>query len=373
MCFMLLAFTQVFSSREGMRKNDKNEHRFDLMPSMEQASNVQQRVTEILSASFQAAGGLMGSANPAEALVPWICDVLLSGESVKAYGRDIRDFVGYMSELSVNPLSVTADHVRLYKGAMLKAKLKPTTIARRLSVLRGVYTQLAEKGFVDWQTAQRLTTVKAPPVQKNTTPALTSRQAGLLLAAIPTDTLQGVRDRALLHTFFITGCRVSAIVRACVGHLETDGVEHYLRVTEKRNKQARKILLSATDPIQSYIQFAKISGDATGPLFRPTSPNGASFVRRHMSRTTPWRVVKKYCQRAGIDPSRLGGRGIGVHSLRKTAITDAIRNGASMHEVREFAGHADIRTTELYYQRRDEDAESAARSIAIVPMKSDSP
>ena len=58
--------------------------------------------------------------------------------------------------------------------------------------------------------------------------------------------------------------------------------------------------------------------------------------------------MKKYCRAAGIDPDRLGGRGIGIHSLRKTAINDAIRNGATMHEVREFAGHADIRTTEVW-------------------------
>ena len=36
-----------------------------------------------------------------------------------------------------------------------------------------------------------------------------------------------------------------------------------------------------------------------------------------------------------------------------------------MHEVREFAGHADIRTTELYSIRKEEDAEVAARRIQI--------
>ena len=36
-----------------------------------------------------------------------------------------------------------------------------------------------------------------------------------------------------------------------------------------------------------------------------------------------------------------------------------------MHEVREFAGHADIRTTELYFIRKEEDAEVAARRIQI--------
>ncbi len=36
-----------------------------------------------------------------------------------------------------------------------------------------------------------------------------------------------------------------------------------------------------------------------------------------------------------------------------------------MHEVREFAGHSDIRTTELYFVRKEEDAEMAARRIQI--------
>ena len=84
-----------------------------------------------------------------------------------------------------------------------------------------------------------------------------------------------------------------------------------------------------------------------------------------MQHKTPWRLVKNYCRAAGIDPDRLGGRGIGIHSLRKTAINDAIRNGASIHEVREFAGHADIRTTEVYFVRKEEDAEVAARRIHI--------
>ena len=58
-------------------------------------------------------------------------------------------------------------------------------------------------------------------------------------------------------------------------------------------------------------------------------------------------------------------RKIGIHSLRKTAINDATRNGATMHEVREFAGHTDIRTTELCFVRNEEDAEVAARRIHI--------
>ena len=53
-----------------------------------------------------------GSATAA-ALVPWICDALLSNHSVKAYGRDFMDFVRHMQAQSVTPLEVTADHVKI--------------------------------------------------------------------------------------------------------------------------------------------------------------------------------------------------------------------------------------------------------------------
>src|SRR5262249_49182679 len=152
--------------------------------------------------------------------------------------------------------------------------------------------------------------IQAPQVTKNSTPSLTQKQAIALLEAIPTDTLQGVRDFALISVFFITGCRVSAVVGARVGDLEHDGVEHYLHITEKRDKKGRKILLDAARAVLAYVERAGIEGDHEGPLFRPLNPDGCFLVRRHLDRKVPWRMVKKYCRAAGIDPDRLGQRGI---------------------------------------------------------------
>ena len=139
------------------------------------------------------------------------------------------------------------------------------TVARRLSVLRGAYEQLAAKGLVSWETAQDIAAIKAAGVQKNSTPSLTQRQAVALLEAIPTDTLQGIRDLAMMSVFFLTGCRVSAVTGACVGHLETDGVEHYLNVTEKRNKKRRKILLDAARPVLAYVERSRHQGGPGRP------------------------------------------------------------------------------------------------------------
>ena len=108
--------------------------------------------------------------------------------------RDLMDFLRHMEAQGVTPLEVTADHVKLYKRALLEAGLKSATMARRLSVLRGTYHQLAAKGLVPWETAQDIGAVKAPGVQENSTPSLTQRQAISLLEAIPIETLQGIRD-----------------------------------------------------------------------------------------------------------------------------------------------------------------------------------
>src|SRR3954453_3456568 len=73
----------------------------------------------------------------AGALVPWICDALLSGHSVKAYGRDLAAFTPQVQAQGVDPRPVSADHVKFYKRALLEAGLKSAPVARRLSVVRG--------------------------------------------------------------------------------------------------------------------------------------------------------------------------------------------------------------------------------------------
>jgi hypothetical protein len=62
---------------------------------------------------------------------------------------------------------------------------------------------------------------------------------------------------------------------------------------------------------------------------------------------------------------RLGQHGIGIHSLRKTAINDAIRGGAAMYEVRKFAG-LPVRPSRCEVSvTRSRDSRSAAMCPAV--------
>ena len=301
------------------------------------------------------------------AVVPWFCDKLGSELSIKDYRRDLANFWQRMREQSIEPLQVTGDHVRVYKRALQDAGARSASIARYLSVIRGVYHQFAIRGLVPWSVARDIQSIEGPTVKKNSTPALTSKQASEFLDAIPTETLKDKRDLALLWTYFVSACRVSGIIQARVGDLNNNGVDHFLQVTEKRRAERNIILLDAAGAVLDYIDAAGIADDIEGPLFRPMTPDGHSLERRFMNRKTPWRLVKKYCRVAGINPDRIGRRGISPHSLRKTSINDAISNGASMTTVQALAGHRDIRTTQLYYEQDAKDAESAARRIHIRP------
>jgi len=76
------------------------------------------KVEAFLARALETVGG--DADITAGALVPWICDALLSNHSVKAYGRDLMDFLRHMQAQGVAPLAVTADHVKLYKRALLQ-------------------------------------------------------------------------------------------------------------------------------------------------------------------------------------------------------------------------------------------------------------
>lgn len=301
------------------------------------------------------------------AIVPWFCDKLRSKLSRNDYRRDLATFWLRMRAEGIDPLEVTGDHVRVYKGLLQDSDCRDASISRYLSVIRGVYRQLAIHGLVPWDVARDIQAIAGPSVAKNSTPALTSKQAQEFLDAIPTVTLKGKRDLALLWTYIVTACRVSAIIQTRVGDVNHNGVEYFLQVTEKRKTEGNKILLDAAGAVLEYIEAAEIGDDIEGPLYRPMTRNGLGFERRFMNRKTPLRLVKEYCQAAGINPERLDRRGISPHSLRKTAINDAIRHGAPMTHVQALAGHRDIRTTQLYYERKAEDAELAARRIQIRP------
>jgi site-specific recombinase XerD len=60
-----------------------------------------------------------------------------------------------------------------------------------------------------------------------------------------------------------------------------------------------------------------------------------------------WRIVKRYAERAGLDPSRLG-----AHSLRVGHVTQALANGADLGSAQLQLRHRRSETTIGYNRGR---------------------
>ncbi len=264
-----------------------------------------------------------------------------------------------------------AAHVAIYKAARLEAGDRPATVAQALSVLRGMYDQLGKDHLVPWNVVQDIQAVKSPRVEKNTTPALSNAQACQLLHVPNRETLVGLRDHAMLYTFFYTAIRVSAMTEARVGGLEQVDAEWYIHVREKRGKERRLELLDATASVMRWIDAAGLKEKPEWPLFAAVDRDRVTVVNRRLSRDAIRKMIKRYGRKVGIHVDgvlQADGqcrRGVGVHSLRKTAINDALQHGADLRDVQEWAGHASITTTQLYTVNTGEEARRPARHVQI--------
>jgi integrase len=136
-------------------------------------------------------------------------------------------------------------------------------------------------------------------------------------------------------------------------------------VREKGGKRQQRALLEAAPSVVRYHQVGGILGDLDCPLFRPLARNRKTLLRQRLPRTMIWRVVKRYAREAGIALIASADEEVGAHALCKTAITNALEHGATIEQVQQLAGHADIRATQLYYQPKKRDAENAAMHIQV--------
>jgi site-specific recombinase XerD len=164
-----------------------------------------------------------------------------------------------------------------------------------------------------------------------------------LFDAIPTDSVRGLRDRAILEVLFSTGLRVSELAGLNRDQINLDTGE--FGVIGKGGK-ARVVFISkhAKEWLQKYFSKRR---DSFRPLFiRYSGPKdkekGLTEDKLRLSVRSIERMIEKYRIKAGL-PIR-----IGPHVLRHSYATDLLRHGADLRSVQEMLGHKNIATTQIY-------------------------
>lgn len=275
----------------------------------------------------------------------------LSPHSVAAYRRDLARYVEALDEVNVASVSeirrthVTEFVVRLRDGDATHTPLRPSSVARILSAVRGWHRFLLDEELVDVDVAHDVT---APKQEARLPKALTVEQVASLLDAAGGDEPAQLRDRALLELLYATGARISEAIGLDVDDLlgsqgsasGTGGTADLVRVRGKGDKQRIVPVGSyARDALDAYLVRAR-------PLFSPRgSASPALFLGvrgSRLSRQSAWHVLHAVAERAGL------AEHVSPHVLRHSFATHLLQGGADVRVVQELLGHASVSTTQIY-------------------------
>ena len=156
------------------------------------------------------------------------------------------------------------------------------------------------------------------------------------------DTIQGLRDRAILELLFSSGLRVSELVNLNRDDINLKRKEFMVR---GKGQKDRPIFISdsASWWVQQYLDKRQ---DNSNPLFiRYSGTKNNVSLSGNFSRLTArsvQRLVARYAILAGIT------KHVSPHTLRHSFATDLLMNGADLRSVQAMLGHSNISTTQIY-------------------------
>lgn len=155
------------------------------------------------------------------------------------------------------------------------------------------------------------------------------------------DTINGLRDRAMMELLFSSGLRVSELVNLDVGDINLKRKEFMVR---GKGQKDRPIFISDAS-VWWLNQYLSKRDDNSKPLFIRYSGNKKVNLSGNFYRLTArsvQRLIAKYALMAGIT------KRVSPHTLRHSFATDLLMNGADLRSVQAMLGHSNISTTQIY-------------------------
>jgi site-specific recombinase XerD len=271
-----------------------------------------------------------------------------------AYASDWHQFAIWCHTRAATPLPAHAGIVAAYLSHLAQSGLRASSIGRKAAAishrhkLAGHEPPTNREGVKAVLRGIRRTNGAA---REGKAPATADILTAMLRLCLPT--LAGSRDRALLALGFAGAFRRSELVALEVADLTEapDGLRIRIR-RSKTDQEAegaeiaipRGYRLRPVEALQAWLAAAEISD---GPLFRPVL-KGGRIQREPLSAFSAAQIVKRYAERAGLDPAAYAG-----HSLRSGFLTSAAESGASIVKMIEVSRHKSVDVLRGYVRRAD--------------------
>lgn len=272
----------------------------------------------------------------------WTCVIGLSADTAAIRGRGLDTFIRWCDERGLAcPQDVTRPILQRYQRHLFhyrKSNGEPlaySTQATLLQPLRSFFKWLTVENHILYNPAADLEI----PRQIRQLPKLMLSIEGVesILAVPDVTTPMGIRNRAILETFYSTGIRRAELMHLKL--LDVDTRSGVLVVRQGKGRKDRVVPIGARacrwiDKYREDVRPLLVVGQAGGHLF--VTDYGEPYQKNRLSD-----MVKRYVRTAGFPQGS-------CHAFRHAMATHMLTAGCDIRHIQVILGHAEITTTQIY-------------------------
>ena len=302
-----------------------------------------------------------------------IADGHASEDTIKTYRNRLQQFLVWCQERELYPALITQENLKEYRKQLIDESKSCATIRLSLLAIQHFYVSCQRAKLVkDNPTIG----VKAPRDKREIGSTLNFLTQGELQQLIDlilplrkiggenSRKIQVLRDRILLGCMALQGCRSIEMYRADLGDFSSSQGQHYFKLDGKNSIRTVVLRPDLGAEVEEYRHVRALGGEelnASSPLL--ISLSNCRYGQR-LSRSGIGFIVDNYLEKSGLKHID-GNRHHSPHSLRHTAGTLSLQNGASLREVQDFLGHSDPKTTAVYTHVLNTQENNPASKIEI--------
>lgn len=287
-----------------------------------------------------------------------------SGHTIRSYRDTFRLFLHHVAEATGRRVARLSLH-DLTPGAILSfldylEQERGNAVATRnarLAALHSFFSFVAHQEATAASVAQRILAIPFKRAPGRLLDHLDAEEVRAILARPDRTTAKGRRDYLVLALLYDTGARVQELLDLCPVDFRLDRLP-LVRITGKGRKQRIVPLLPATAKlVQRHLVETGCVPGATSPLL--TNHRGEKLTRSGVSF-----LLEQYRRLAAKDVPTLQRAGISPHRFRHTKAMHLLQAGVSPVTIKDFLGHAHIKTLEVYVEA---DLEMKRRALDSTP------
>jgi integrase/recombinase XerD len=242
------------------------------------------------------------------------------------------------------PKSITKPILERYQRSLYhlrKANGEPITFRgqhARLVPIRAFFKWLARQNYLLYNPASELELPRLE--QRLPKHVLTKTEVEQVLQQPDASEAMGLRDRAILETFYSTGMRRSELMHLSLFDLDRE--RGTIMIRQGKGKKDRMIPIGerAVRWIDRYLNTVRPElaiGRGNTTLFLTST--GEAFTPNRLTQ-----LVRDYVNAADL------GKSGSCHLFRHTMATLMLENGADIRYIQAMLGHAELSTTQIYTQ-----------------------